>query len=154
MQCGMISVVSMKVAIMQMLTEPKTLLTFRMRSPTERVPSSSAGPPDMILVRKIPSSPRTCWLPRPPAMLKPRPGRGGERGWPVDQYWRGYVLIRYSRREGLNIHVHDCTHTAYENDAWGSDLCIWEWLGNGTRYMIPRSWNVQVWKSVLISTAW
>ena len=109
----MISVVSMKVGIMQMLTEPKTLLTFRMRSPTERVPSSSAGPPGMILVRKIPSSPRTCWLPRPPAMLKPRPSRRGERGWASWSILKG--LCTCSRREGLNIQVHDCTHTDYDN---------------------------------------
>ena len=49
--------------------------TFKMRSPVASVPSSSAAAPGIILVTKMPSSPSTCWLPWPPAMLKPRPTR-------------------------------------------------------------------------------
>lgn len=42
-------------------------------SPTPRTPDSSAVPPSVSFVMKIPLSPGTCWLPTPPAMLNPSP---------------------------------------------------------------------------------
>ena len=102
---------STNLAIMQMLTGSNVIvktpwLTFRMRSPTARVPSSSAGPPGMILVRKIPSSPRTCWLPCPPAMLKPRPGRRDKMA--SQSMPKG--LCTHSRRKWFYIHVRIYVH--------------------------------------------
>lgn len=47
--------------------------TCKILSPTDNLPSSSAAPPAIILVTKIPSSSSTCWFPTPPAILKPRP---------------------------------------------------------------------------------
>lgn len=47
--------------------------TISSLSPVSILPSTCAAPPSVTLVTNIPLSPTTCWLPMPPAMLKPRP---------------------------------------------------------------------------------